>query len=347
MPSGKTEQKAYLGLGRLAAAQPEEIRARRQAAEETYTGVLGRLGAPGTYDIRGGPAATGEAPSEDAEGGIFRKEKLADIPTTRYTKGLKAEARVLDPAAYQKEIEKSAQFRIMSRLTAESEQLIAREGPLYDEMLNSLQLPILEGAGAMARENTEQLRRAMARGGSARRGAMEAVQKIRAQERINSQKVMALSQSRFALDQWSRENARTNLEFGMNWAANQGGIRESYNQAMDKASELMLNSALPIMMHTTEKAQQWRYYAHNKNRQKVGRWISGIIGIGSMFLGGAGAMGISGFKLGLGGASVTIPTGGGEFAGQLASKGIGMLTEAVGGGAVPPTGGDRFSFGRQ
>lgn len=301
MPSGKREAATFHWLSALAAAQPEEIRARRTAAETAYTGVLGRLGAPGTYEapqMLGGEAAPAAgAPTDAAEAwqapSIFQtgeaQTAAARAVDPRYKKyATVAEITKLDPEEYVKSMEGTAQFRIASRLTAEAEQLIAREGPLYQEMMNSLQLPILEGAGAMARENAEALKRAAARGGAARRTAFEAVQRIRSQERINSQKVMAIAQTRFALDQWARENARTTLEFGQNWAANLGGIRDSYNNAMDRASELMLNSALPIMFKSKQEAAKWRYYAHGKNRAKVTRWVDGILGVVSM---GAGAMG--------------------------------------------------------
>ncbi|MDY6957689.1 MAG: hypothetical protein SVK08_00895 [Halobacteriota archaeon] len=290
MPSGKREAQQFRRLGAIAAAQPEEIRQRRTAAEEAYTGVLGRLGAKGTYEQVGGAEPTPSGPTPEPTEGIFKTKDIDIEGFGTAGKGVE-KARVLDPKAYQSEVEKSAQFRIMSRLTAESEQLLAREGPLYDEMVNSLQLPIIEGAGQMARENAEALKRAAARGGSARRSAMEAIQKIRSQERINSDKMRALSQSRFALDQWSRENARTNLEFGQNWASNLGGIRESYNKAMDSASALMVNSALPVMFQATQEAAKWRYYAHSKKRSKLTRWVSGIVGLATLKYGGGALLG--------------------------------------------------------
>jgi hypothetical protein len=334
MPSGSTEAAAFKNLGALAAAQPEEIRTRRTAAEQAYTGVVSRLGAPGTYDLPGAEpsllgAPAGAIPEGETAPSIFTTEKATGAQATRVSKKKKLGGKEaiqditrVDPTALQQQVEGSAQFRIMSRLTAEAEQLIAREGPLYDEMMNSLQLPILEGAGAMARENTEALKRAAARGGSARRSALEAVQKIRAQERINSQKVMALSQTRFALDQWARENARTTLEFGQNWASNLGGIRESYNQAMDQASSLMLNSALPIMFQAEQEHAKWRHYAHNKNRAKVGQWVSGIMGVASLAMGGMGALGVGPAALGTG-------------AGGLARTGLELITGATAGPEAP------------
>ena len=234
-----------------------------------------------------------------------------------------SKANVIDQEKFQKKVEGSTQFRLMSKLTAEAEQLVNREGPLYDEMISNLQLPIIEGAGALARENTEQLRRAMQRGGSARRTAFEAVQKIRAQERVNSAKVQQLSQTRFELDKWSRENAKSTLEFGQSWASNLGGIRESYQGAMDNAADLMLSKALPLVYkgeaaadESERAAEAVRAKMHADRRAKTGKWIGGILTVASMFTGG-------------GLLSGALATGG--LTGALGGSGSDMLGAAIGG----------------
>lgn len=327
MPSGKTEEKGFRELSALAGAQPEEIRTRRKAAEDAYSAVRARLGAPGTYDLPGAtPTGTGMTGAQAADDpSVWKTEKAKSRAATsggragRIDEKRIAEISRLDPDAYVGKLEKSAEFRIASRLTAEAEQLIAREGPLYNEMIKNTQLPIIEGAGALARENVENLRRAAQRGGSARRQAMQAVQQIRAQERLNSQKVTALAQQRLEIDKWARDNARTQLEFNQNWAANLGGIRENFNQAMDMASELMVTKALPVMFAAQQEAAKWRYYAHSKNRSKVGSIISGVLGVASMALGGAGALGLLGGSLGK-------AVGGG---GPLIQRGLELGTSAL------------------
>jgi len=146
-------------------------------------------------------------------------------------------------------------------------------------MLNNLQLPILEGGATIARENAEALRRQFAKGGAARRSAFETVEKMRSQERINSQTMQQVSNIRFGIDQWARGHAQDVLKFGQNWASNLGGIRESYNNAMDMASQLMLESALPIMAEYQSSAMAARAAASQAQRNKLGRWISGAAGI--------------------------------------------------------------------
>jgi len=337
MPSGKRRAAAMHEISALAAAQPEEIRTRRAASEQAYQGVLNRLGAKGTYENVGGGASAGTSASDDGGPGIFKKvgasSKAASNLDRRFSgEGPIANFNVLDPEATVKNVENSAQFRIMSRLTAESEQLLAREGDLYDEMIRNTQLPILEGAGAIARENAEGIKRAMARGGSARREALQAVEQIRSRERVNSQKVAAIAQSRQAIDVWSRQNAQDVVKFGQDWASNLGGIRETYNQAMDRASELMVSGALPVMFQAKQAAFDARDQAHAKNRAKLTSWIKGIVGAVSMYYSG-GTAGSGLLSEALSGTSGQTSGGGGSGYGEVAGSILSGIMGQGGGGA--------------
>lgn len=334
----RSAAKGFEQLSALAGAQPEEIRTRRRAAEDTYNAVLNRLGTAGTYDRPGAP--TTDAEDIETSPGIWKTEKAKSMAATHG--GAKGESRIkesaiaditrLDPEAYTKNLEKSSQFRIASRLTAEAEQLIAREGPLYDSMLRAQQLPIIEGNAAIARENAEALRRSAQRGGAGRRHAMEAVQKIRAQERTNRAKVTALSDTRFKLDVWARENARTQLEFNQNWASNLGGVRESFNAAMDQASALMVNSALPMMFNARKEATQYRMAIQNRAREKTRSIVMGVLAVASLAMGGVGALGLAGMG-GAAGAALA------PSAGALASTGLKLGAQAMAQPEAPGGGG--------
>lgn len=331
----------YRKLGELAAIQPEEVRTRRTEAENAYTNVLSRLGAEGTY----GPNAS--QGSNDPNESIFKSQEITDQITGSMHESKKdlhasgsigkttMKANVIDQEKFQKKVEGSTQFRLMSKLTAEAEQLVNREGPLYEEMINNLQLPIMEGSAALARENTDQIRRAMQRGGSARRSAFEAVQKMRQQERVNSAKIQQLSQVRAGLDQWARENAKSTLEFGQSWASNLGGIRESYQSAMDGAADMMLTKAMPLVFRAEDSAAESeraaegvRAQMHAANRAKTGKWITGIMAVGSLAMGGLGAMGM----MGMGGSGMVGKAAGAlsKHTGSLLSQGINLGTAALG-----------------
>lgn len=221
----------------------------------------------------------------------------------------------LDKDKAKAKIENSPMFNIVSQMTAESQQLLNRSGPLYDEMMQSTQLPIIESSAALARENTENIRQAMARGGSARRDAFEAVQTIRAQDAANMQKGQALAQAHLQMDQWSRQYAQSTVAFAQNWSANQAGIRESFNSAMDTAAALFENSALPFAFGAEQQVQKWREAQSAQSRGTVNRWIGGILGLAegvmTAYRGGdpskanAQFMGISGGQPSAGGDSNT------------------------------------------
>ncbi len=324
MPSGKREAAAHHELKALAAAQPEEIRTRRTAAEATLGAVRARLGAPGTYDLPGTTGApslgVGAPGAADAATGAFVTEKAKGKQATaidpRYTsKEAIQDITRLDPGKYLENLEQSSEFRIASRLTAESEQLLAREGPLWDELVNFQQAPVIEGFAALNRENAETIRKTMQKGGAGVQRAKEAVLKMRETERYTRDRTAALMNHRVALDRWARDNAQNQLKFNQDWASNLAGVREEYNMAMDRASELMLSKALPYMAERTESAARWRYRAHNKKRQKVTRWIDGVVGIASMYFGAGGKIG----GYGLGGPSPEVLGAGTAMLGKAIS----------------------------
>lgn len=327
------EKQALQHAADYALGQPEEIRARRTAAEETYQNVLNRIGSKGTYETVGGtPDAgtstdSGVGTAAGTGGGIFKQQDV-------YKGALKTvKGTVLDPKKAAAAATDSAQGRIVSRMTAEAEQTLAREGPLYDEMVRNTQLPIIESSAQIARQNAEQIKRMAARGGSARRQALEAVTQIRAQEQLNSSRMQQLAQTRNQIDLWARDNAKTTVEFGQNWAANLGGIRESYQSAMDKASELMLDSAIPKAVGVINQIKSMREQAHAENRAKAAAWVKGIVGVASLALGGAaGGFFGAGIAGALGGTVTSSGVTGSlaSISGSLASGGLNMLGQSTG-----------------
>ncbi len=319
---------SMLRLSNQASQQPNEIRERRSAAEDTLAGITADIGKSGTFDLPApsnpnAPSAAPVAPptstpndlltrdnvsfyrKEDAtkydkllRAGYSKEQAISKIPgatdltqdsifSSRVTKGQGTgtgfgatnRTTALDPNKAKAKLESSSEFRQVSQMMAESEQMLNRTGPLYDEMIKSTQLPIIEGAAAAARENTENIRQAMARGGAARTAAFAAVQKIRAQDQINMQKGQALAQAHMNLDMWARDNAKNVINFATNWAQNQAGIRESYQKAMDHASDLMSESALPFMFATQQKSFEYNQMHSAQRRSNVTKWVNFTLGI--------------------------------------------------------------------
>jgi hypothetical protein len=329
MGDGPSGANAMIRLGNLASQQPNEIRERNTAAEETYGGLLADIGnmpvgTPASQNPNAPSAAPSAPPADHPDDlltrdnvtftdkkdakkydklikkGYSKEQAMGFLPGSKdisqgdsiFTTG-KTEAdgmgvggklapgttTKLDPNKAKAQMESSSAFRQINQMTAESEQMLNRSGPLYDEMNRSMQLPIIEGAAASARENTENIRAAMQRGGAARTAAFAAVQKIRSQEQINMMKGQALSQAHMNLDMWARDNAKNVINFGMNWASNQAGIRQSFNKAMDHASDLMANSSLPFMFTTKTKEMEYRQQASAQRRSNVQKWVNYGLGI--------------------------------------------------------------------
>lgn len=222
------------------------------------------------------------------EGGLFTKQKTGVGVKGTGGKG-GTQTTTLDTEAMLEQQKGSSMFRQVSRMVAESEQMLARSGPLWDEMMRSTQLPIIEGAAAASRENAEAIRKAMAKGGAARRDAFGAVQKIRAQEQVNMQKGQQLAQAHVEMDRWARENAKNVINFATGWAQNQAGIRESYHSAMDAATDLMASKSLPFIFNATTKQQEYRDAQSAQSRGKVMKQISGVLGVATSVVGLVGS----------------------------------------------------------
>lgn len=319
---------AMIRLGNLSSQQPNEIRERNTAAEETYGGLLADIGnmpvgTPASQNPSA-PSAAPTAPPADhpddlltrdnvtfnkakdtkqydklIKKGYSKEQAIGMIPGAKDISGgdsifttQKTQAQgmgtgklapgtttKLDPDKAKAQMESSSAFRQINMMTAESEQMLNRTGPLYDEMMRSTQLPIIEGAAAASRENTENIRQAMMRGGAARTAAFGAVQKIRSQEQINMMKGQALAAAHLDLDKFARANAVNVINFGMNWASNQAGIRQSFNKAMDHASDLMAETSLPFMFTTQTKAEEYRQMHSQQRRSNVQTWVNYGLGI--------------------------------------------------------------------
>ena len=233
---------------------------------------------------------------EFVQDGIFKSTKTA-LGVKNTSGSGSTNTLSLDKDAALKQMQSSSAYRQVSRMMAESEQMLARSGPLWDEMMRNQQLPILEGSATLARENTENIRKALQRGGAARRDGFAAISKIRAQEAFNASRGQALAKAHNEMDLWARNNSKEVINFAHGWATNQAGIRESYNSAMDAASQLMAQSSLPFMFATMQKEQEYRDAKSAQSRGKVMKHITGALSVVgavvSMYKGGSGAEGLA------------------------------------------------------
>lgn len=264
--------------------------------ERYRTGALGLLGTPGTYEDsyedvyarEGGPgvsAPTGmfnlvERTEESklpidlyqrgvgGVKGIYTKQEIKDAKQYEKTGGLlgkpldksrtddKGRGWILDPDVALQELSKTRQFRMVSRLTAEADQLQRQEGPMWESLKQAVQNPILQGAAAANEELTKELAREAARGGSARNRAVNVSNKIQAQNNIMRDRVNAMWTTSLALKQWTQDNAVRQLAFNQSWVANLGGIRDQFTNYTQSAQQFYGSQILPSVVNAQGQNQQ-------------------------------------------------------------------------------------------
>jgi len=165
------------------------------------------------------------------------------------------EGMVMDPDQMAAQIKSTSGFRQVSRLVAESEQMLNRRGRLWEEMNNSVVGGIYESSSAFQKQAMEELSREVARGGSARNRAMATAQKFQVQEGINRQRSSALWQSKLGMEQWVRANAASVQNFAMAWTQNQSGIRDSFTANLTNLSTFWTQTMAPQLVSASVSSQ--------------------------------------------------------------------------------------------
>ncbi len=316
-------------LSSLALQEPAEAKARRVAQEEAYAKLRGELGKPEEAD-----------PAQPAP---YAAPDVSPDAWVDFQKG-------------------TSEFKTMSALTRTAQALATRSGPEWDSLTQSVTGPIIEGSAAMLRDQSELLRNEFARGGLRRSQAREAMLKIRNIESANVTRQQQLWNANLALTQWGTQFANEQItQYNKLYAENTGGIRDSFNNAMDKAGALLVNSAIPMALTsgvlaaqsataraTEDRAKRQRTYgiAGGALAALTGAVIGGPLGA-QLMTGGIGAAGASALP-GMGFEQMTQPQsllgsaskqlfggllggGGTDFAGMAAgSRGSGL--EALSGG---------------
>jgi len=328
--ASKGLERSYWRAASQTLQETDEMKQRRMAQETAYAGLRSQLGAEGTYDTptAGTPTAGAESPD------LFKQAEKGDV--ANLNKSLVTTGQIPDAQKIAALNLGSTEGRIASRLTAEAEQLIKREGPLWDEMSKSVTGPIMEGAASFMQEQSETLRRMYARGGAARNRARQGMQEIRVAEQANRARSTQLWNSSLALNQWARDNARTQLQFNEQWASNAPGIRNSFYEQLDNISKFMVESSIPMAMNLTAAGQQASDNRNAEKRAKMQKTLAMGIAAAAVITGGAalafapalagGAGGMAGLMGGL--------SGGGGIAGGLLRGGISSALQ-VGFGAQP------------
>lgn len=281
-----------------------------RAAEQARFNVMAALGAPGTYgtpDRPEGPFAyTPLGLKGVAQGGSDvltsgrRVRKSGEVSgedvrigtTAQYKQSQKweVEGQVLDPSKVSQEIMGTSGFRAMSKMVAESEQLVNKEGPLWDQLNNSITGGIFEGAAVSQRQMMEQLSREMAKGGTARNQGLRMAQAMRMQEDINRQRSGQLWQAKLSLEQWVKDNAMNVQNMSAAWVNNHAGIRDNYSNALTNM-QTFWSKVMPANLMAAQSATQQTmannvYNAGNNLMNAVNTKYSAIINGTNAIVGG-------------------------------------------------------------
>ena len=261
-------------------------RQRAQAAEETRRRTFNLLGAPGTYDLPGAaPQTQTAAPAGDVyqtvSGASPIAEKLLSGKPFKeaFAKYAEEGAQILDPEKATADISSSAMFRIQSRKTAEAEQLLAGEGPMYDMLHNSVMGPIVEGSATMLREQLRDIRTRAAKGGSARRTALKEAQEMAAQEMANRQRVQETWNANLKLWETIRNYSNDVAEQNYRFLDNIPMIRGQYQETMSSLADMVSRISMygSANMPTVPKSG-------GMVNQLIAGGISAVGGIASDFL---------------------------------------------------------------
>jgi hypothetical protein len=326
--------------------------ARMQAAEEAKLEVFSLLGAEGTY----GPESQGvdhenlynvdDPDSYYDTSGLGRSQPNQDLkqsmPYSSGKKGLLGTPRsgILDPKSYASKISKTSQFRTMSKQVAESEQLLNQEGPAWEELKNSSIGSVNDNSALMLRDTLRQLRNNAAKGGSARRTALNEFNIILAQERAQRVRVENTWKSNLALHDLVRKNADRVQGATHNFMQSLPEVNDAFRAAMSHSAQMQMNAG-QMLANVAQNA-----YAVKQSQQPVNfgtRLAEGLItAVVSMvpYVGStvAGAMKQAGASGGYGGySSYTDPQTGATYGAsgptaQRAGSDIGALVQGIGSG---------------
>jgi len=223
-------------------------KARSIAAEETKFNVLTALGAPGTY----GPGAPGVSGTGGGGGGIFNtsggglSEKDQSLKAFGNWGGgdqLKgAREGIIDPNAYTAKLSQSSIFRQQSQQVAESEQLLNREGPLWDRLENSVLGEIHEGSALQLRETMRRLKNNFAKGGSARRIAVNEGREIMAMQDAMTSRVNQVWRANIRLNEYVQQNFERVRDGSMKFTDALPGLNDAYRTSMNNTALMAIDA---------------------------------------------------------------------------------------------------------
>ncbi len=251
--AGQQQAAAIYGM-EAASAQA----ARQTAGQEAQANIFNALGQPGTF----GPGATtgsyGDGSTNMWDADAIVDQNLSQFATYggkeqfakgKYKKGkggvpgaLGSRSGIIDPEGYANQVIGSIPFQIRSKQTAEAMQLLNKEGPAWDELENATIGTIHEGAALQLRDTLRQLKNNYAKGGTARRAAVNEFSTILAQERAMQSRVQETWQANLRLHSYVRQNADRVEAGNRSFVENINGLSSAHMAAMQATAALQVEA---------------------------------------------------------------------------------------------------------
>jgi len=247
------------------------------ATESAQLNVLSSLGTPGSYGPSPGSTSgpislgvlkpTGLSGYNPATNGLLAGDvtktgrvtgldvAINKRPMYKGEKDWSVTGANLDPNAMADQVKSTSGFRTVSAMVAEAEQLMNRQGPLWNQLNNSIVGTVSAGAAAASRDAIDQMSRAIAKGGTARRAGLQMAQAFQAQEQINRDKTNSLWQAKANLEELRTTYAKDVTSFAQNWVSNTSGIRDSFTSALVNLQNHWSSTIAPGLISATVGAQ--------------------------------------------------------------------------------------------
>ena len=236
--AGAQQQAAIYGMEAADAAQ-----ARILAGEAAASNIFGALGQEGTFEPGSGTGTYGTGETNLFETAAMPNQAFKKMGPYA-NKGMFDTPRegVIDPEGYANAAIGSIPFKIRSKMTAEAYQLLNKEGPEWDMLENSTLGTIHEGAALQLRDTLRQLKNNYAKGGTARRAAMNEFGEIQAAESAMRMRVQETWQANLRLDNFIRQNADLVQAGNISYVNSLPGLNSAYRDAMTKTAALMVTA---------------------------------------------------------------------------------------------------------
>src|SRR5271166_347945 len=301
--------------------------------------ALGGLGTAGTYDIPGQtPSAAPTAASiTTALNNAVTKGQLSPTVVQQYLTALKSGAGpnevqaalqtqipgILNPTGYAAALANDPTYRIESARTAEAQQGLSHEGPMWNEMQQSIMGPIYEGAAGEFSQSVNAINQLAAQGGTARNTAIKEADTMQAMEAANRDRSQQLWQANLELDQYMNNFAEQQVN------ANEAFVQnlpygQAYMNNANKLATLIASNVVPSSTKALQAAASLNtpgpYNAATGSSAPAATATGQGNALGSLTLGGIAVLG-STLLGGGGGADSTTNTAGSAVNGATTNTG--------------------------